>query len=85
MDSMMPRGAFAKRKRKRKGCRFCEWKMKLIDYKDTDRIKGFLTDQGKILGSRTTGTCRKHQRKLTNAVKRARRIALLPYVGKMVD
>lgn len=62
-------------------CRFCSEKMKEIDYKDVNRLKRYITEKGKIIPSRVTGTCAKHQRKLTAAIKQARFVALLPYVG----
>ncbi len=68
-----------RKKRKRRGCAFCLDKVEHIDYKDTKRLQKFLSERGKILPRRVTGTCAKHQRPLTQAVKRARAIALLPY------
>ena len=68
------------RKRK-KVCTFCVEKATVIDYKDTAKIRKFLSERGKILPRRTTGTCAAHQRALTTAIKRARQIALLPYVA----
>ena len=68
------------RKRK-KVCAFCVDKVNNIDYKDTAKIRRFLSERGKILPRRTTGTCAEHQRALTTAIKRARQIALLPYVA----
>ena len=70
-----PRRIFVK-----KPCRFCSEKVEHIDYKDLDRIGRYVTERGKILPSRLTGTCAKHQRILTRAIKRARFMALLPYV-----
>lgn len=64
----------------KKNCRFCSEKVECIDYKDLDRIGRYVTERGKILPSRLTGTCAKHQRVLTRAIKRARFMALLPYV-----
>ncbi|MDO5037843.1 MAG: 30S ribosomal protein S18 [Tissierellia bacterium] len=64
---------------RRKVCQFCADKEKQIDYKDTQTLKRFISDRGKILPRRATGTCAKHQRKVTQAIKRARQIALLPY------
>ena len=69
------------RKRK-KVCTFCVDKVTAIDYKDTAKIRRFLSERGKILPRRTTGTCAEHQRALTTAIKRARQIALLPYVAE---
>ena len=65
----------------KRACRFCSEKVDQIDYKDLDRIGRYVTDRGKIIPSRLTGTCAKHQRVLTRAVKRARFVALLPYVS----
>lgn len=65
---------------KKKVCRFCANKSK-IDYKDADTLRRYTTERGKILPRRITGTCAKHQRELTNAIKRARAICLLPFVA----
>lgn len=65
---------------KRKGCRFCQNKSIVIDYKTTDVLERFITERGKILPRRITGTCAKHQRALAIAIKRARIIALMPFV-----
>ena len=65
----------------RKVCRFCTDKVDTIDYKDLERIGRYVTDRGKIIPSRITGTCAGHQRRLARAVKRARYMALLPYVA----
>jgi small subunit ribosomal protein S18 len=62
-------------------CRFCSEKVELVDYKDLEKIGRYVTDRGKILPSRLTGTCARHQRVLTRAIKRARFMALLPYVS----
>ena len=70
-----PRG-----RKRRKVCTFCADKVEHIDYKDAGKLKKFLSERSKILPRRTTGTCAMHQRELTVAVKRARQIALLPYV-----
>lgn len=76
-----------KRKRKvfhrRKVCRFCADSSIIIDYKDFKALKYFITERGKIIPRRITGTCASHQRTLTLAIKRARAIALLPFVGSM--
>ena len=64
----------------RKVCSFCVDKVKSIDYKNGDKLRGYITDRGKIQPRRRTGTCAKHQRILAVAIKRARHIALLPYV-----
>lgn len=67
---------------KKKFCRFCVDKIDKIDYKDIGRLKRFVTEKGKILPSRITGNCASHQRIVVTAVKRARFIALLPFVGE---
>ncbi len=64
----------------RKTCVFCRDKVKYIDYKQADVLRSFLTDRGKIQPRRRTGTCAKHQRQLALAIKRARHLALLPFV-----
>jgi small subunit ribosomal protein S18 len=64
---------------RRKVCRFCADKSVRIDYKDIRLLTGFVTERGKITPSRITGTCARHQRLLTTAIKRARSIALLPF------
>ena len=65
----------------RKACRFCTDHIEQIDYKDLERIGRYVTERGKILPSRITGTCARHQRVLVRAIKRARFMALLPYVS----
>lgn len=69
------RGGF----RKKKVCQFCADKNKTIDYKDVETLKKYVTERGKILPKRVTGTCAVHQREVTRAIKRARIVALLPY------
>ncbi|MCK8060878.1 MULTISPECIES: 30S ribosomal protein S18 [unclassified Fusibacter] len=69
-----------KRRRRKKVCHFCQDKIDFIDYKDTGKLNRYLTDRGKVLPRRVTGTCAKHQRALTVAIKRARIVALLPFV-----
>jgi len=64
---------------RRKVCRFCADKTMLIDYKDARTLGTFLSERGKIIPARITGTCSRHQRRLTVAVKQARTVALLPY------
>ncbi|MCH5315682.1 MAG: 30S ribosomal protein S18 [Eubacterium sp.] len=66
-------------KSRRKVCVFCVEKVEEIDYKDVTRLKRFVSERAKILPRRVTGTCAKHQRELTTAIKRARHVALLPY------
>ncbi len=68
-------------RKRRKVCQFCVDKVSYIDYKDTAKLKRFLSERSKILPRRTTGTCAIRQRELTTAIKRARQIALLPYVS----
>ena len=70
--------------KKKKYCRFKKSGIKYIDYKDADFLKKFLNEQGKILPRRITGTSLKYQRKVAQAVKRARHLALLPYVTDMM-
>lgn len=65
---------------RKKVCRFCNQKTK-IDYKDADTLRRYTTERGKILPRRITGTCAKHQRRLALEIKRARTLALLPYVS----
>lgn len=67
---------------RRKVCIFCVDQVKEIDYKDTGRLRRFLNERGKIEPRRKTGTCAKHQRRLSVALKRARFMALLPYTGE---
>ncbi|MBQ8716896.1 MAG: 30S ribosomal protein S18 [Clostridia bacterium] len=67
------------RKRK-KVCVFCADKVAFIDYKDTAKLRKFISERGKILPRRISGTCAKHQRELNTAIKRSRQVALLPYV-----
>ena len=76
MDNVKPRG----NRKRRKVCAFCVDKVEEIDYKDAQKLKRYLSERSKILPRRTTGTCAMHQRQLTDAIKRARHVALLPYV-----
>ena len=69
-------------RRRRKVCQFCVDKVAYIDFKDTAKLRKYTSDRGKILPRRMTGTCAMHQRALTTAIKRARQIALLPYVAE---
>lgn len=69
--------AFSRRKR----CKFCLDKVEDIDYKDINRLERFTTERGKILPSRISGACARHQRVLARAIKRARIIALMPYIA----
>lgn len=70
--------------RKKRTCRFCDAKDIYIDYKDEKRLQRFVTEQGKIIPKRITGTCAKHQRQLVQAIKRARHLALLPFVSDTI-
>ena len=74
-----PARSGAPRKR-RKVCQFCVDKVEHIDYKDAAKLRRYTSERAKILPRRTTGTCAHHQRQLTEAIKRARQVALLPYV-----
>jgi len=65
---------------RRKVCRFCAEKVRDIDYKQIQILRAFLSDTGKILSSRISGNCARHQRQLGRSIKRARNLALLPYV-----
>jgi len=67
------------RRSRRKTCTFCAEKVEQIDFLDTARLSKYISERGKILPRRMTGTCAKHQRELTTAIKRARQVALLPY------
>ena len=67
------------RRSKRKVCAFCVDKAETIDYKDVNKLRKFVTERGKILPRRISGTCAKHQRELTSSIKRSRNIALLPF------
>ncbi|MBQ7254694.1 MAG: 30S ribosomal protein S18 [Oscillospiraceae bacterium] len=72
----------ARPRKRKKVCSFCVDKVEHVDYKDTAKLRRYLSERGKILPRRTTGTCAAHQRQLTVAIKRARHIALLPYVAE---
>ena len=67
-------------RRRKKVCIFCVDKVDFIDYKDSAKLRKFISERGKILPRRISGTCAKHQRELNTAIKRARQVALLPYV-----
>lgn len=79
MDKEKQERPYRARKAKRKVCAFCADKVEYIDYKDVARLRRFVSERAKILPRRITGTCAKHQRQLTTAIKRARHIALLPF------
>ena len=70
------------RRAKKKVCAFCVDKVELIDYKQADRLRRFVTERGKILPRRISGNCARHQRQLTVAIKRSREMALLPYTAE---
>ncbi|MBR6880784.1 MAG: 30S ribosomal protein S18 [Clostridiales bacterium] len=74
-------GNMRQRRSRRKSCSFCAEKVEVIDFMDSVKLRKFVSERGKILPKRMTGTCAKHQRELTTAIKRARQIALLPYVA----
>ncbi|MGI6174724.1 MAG: 30S ribosomal protein S18 [Christensenellales bacterium] len=69
------------RRARRRVCAFCADKVEHIDYKDAMKLRKYLTERGKIMPRRMSGTCARHQRKLAIAIKRARIVALLPYVS----
>ena len=66
---------------RRKVCKFCADRVDLVDYKDVRRLRSLVTERGKIIPRRISGSCARHQRQLTHAIKRARTVALLPYVS----
>lgn len=68
------------RRPRKRVCSFCVDKVEAIDYKDTHKLRKYITERGKILPRRISGNCAKHQRQVTVAIKRARSIALLPYI-----
>lgn len=70
-----------RRKAHKKVCHFCVERVEAIDYKDVSRLRKFVSDRAKILPRRATGSCARHQRELTIAIKRSRQVALLPYVS----
>lgn len=72
---------FKNKKAKKKVCAFCADKSAVIDYKDTAKLRRFTSERAKILPRRVTGTCSRHQREITIAIKRARYVALLPYTS----
>ena len=68
--------------RRKKVCQFCADKTETIDHKDVEKLRKYVTERGKILPKRITGTCAMHQREVTKAIKRARIVALLPYTAE---
>ena len=75
------KGGRPNRKGRRKVCTFCVEKTEFIDYKDVAKLRRFTSERAKILPRRITGTCAKHQRELTTAIKRARQVALMAYTA----
>ncbi len=69
------------RKGRKKVCAFCVDKIMEIDYKDINRLRKYITERAKIMPRRMNGTCARHQRQLTTAIKRARHLAMLPYIN----
>ncbi len=82
MAEKMERPQRAARRPKRKVCMFCVDKVENIDYKDVAKLRRYVSERGKIVPRRISGNCAKHQRQLTTAIKRARIIALLPFVAE---
>ncbi len=79
--------AMKKRRRpapRRKVCRFCVDKQLKVDYRDTNTLKSFITERGKIIPRRISGNCAHHQRQVARAIKRARQIALMPYKSSTI-
>ncbi|MCX7746103.1 MAG: 30S ribosomal protein S18 [Clostridia bacterium] len=76
------KGGMRMRRAKKKVCAFCVDKVTGIDYKEVAKIRKFVSERGKILPRRISGNCAKHQRQLTEAIKRARHVALLPYTSE---
>ena len=81
MDRNDAQHSFRPMRRKKKVCQFCADKIEMIDYKDAGQLRKFISERAKILPRRVSGTCAKHQRQLTTAIKRARQMALLPYLA----
>ena len=82
MEEKAPVKKVIKKAPRRKVCAFCQEKVETIDYKDVNRLKKFITEGGKIVPRRMSGTCAAHQRLLATAIKRARITALLPFKGE---
>ena len=86
VDNEMEQGGEGRRYFARpKICQFCADKNLTIDYKQADALRRLITEEGKIRPRRQTGTCARHQRQLASAIKRARHLALVPYVGESKD
>src|SRR5512143_3922640 len=77
-------GGRGRRFQRRRVCAFCVDKIENIDYKDVNMLRRFLSDQAQIESRRRTGTCARHQRRLTTAIKRARHLALIPYTAEHI-
>lgn len=77
----MERNNMRGKRSRRKVCAFCVDRVTPIDYKDIGKLRRYLSERGKIVPRRVTGTCARHQRQLTTAIKRARYVALLPYIS----
>ncbi|MGH7369559.1 MAG: 30S ribosomal protein S18 [Candidatus Methylomirabilaceae bacterium] len=69
--------------RRQKVCKYCVDRIEVVDFKDVKRLRGFVTDRGKIIPRRISGNCAIHQRQLTGAIKRARSIAMLPFAADL--
>jgi small subunit ribosomal protein S18 len=82
MEEKAPVKKVYKKAPRKKVCAFCQEKLDVIDYKDVNRLKKFITEGGKIIPRRMSGTCAAHQRILARAIKRARITALLPFKGE---
>ena len=82
MEEKAPVKKSFKKAPRKKVCAFCQEKLDVIDYKDVNRLKKFITEGGKIIPRRMSGTCAAHQRKVASAIKRARIAALLPFKGE---
>ena len=82
MEEKAPVKKVFKKAPRKKLCVFCQEKVEVIDYKDVNRLKKFITEGGKILPRRMSGTCAAHQRLVATAIKRARIAALLPFKGE---
>ena len=82
MEEKAPVKKVYKKAPRKNVCAFCQEKLDVIDYKDVARLRKFVSERSKILPRRVTGTCAKHQRELTDAIKRARHVALLPFISE---
>ena len=81
MDRNDTQRSFRPNHKRKKVCLFCADKAETIDYKDIAKLRKFISERAKILPRRVSGTCAQHQRALTTAIKRARQMALLPYIS----